>query len=68
MGSDLDLTLLRQDGSELAVDVALAPLTLDGKTWIVVAIRDDSAQRAAEHVRPTPSCTPSPPSLLPPRC
>ncbi|MGD0256188.1 MAG: EAL domain-containing protein [Acidimicrobiales bacterium] len=51
MGSDLDLTLLRQDGSELAVDVALAPLTLDGKRWIVVAIRDNSAQRAAEHVR-----------------
>jgi diguanylate cyclase (GGDEF)-like protein/PAS domain S-box-containing protein len=51
MGSDLDLTLLRQDGSELAVDVALAPLTLDGKMWIVVAIRDHSAQRAAEHVR-----------------
>ena len=51
MGSDLDLTLLRQDGSELAVDVALAPLTLDGKKWTVVAIRDVSAQREAEHVR-----------------
>jgi diguanylate cyclase (GGDEF)-like protein/PAS domain S-box-containing protein len=51
MGSDLDLTLLRQDGNELAVDVALAPLALDGKRWTVVAIRDDSAKRAAEHVR-----------------
>ena len=33
----------------LAVDAALAPLVLDGKPWTVVAIRDDSAQKAAEH-------------------
>ena len=51
MTSNLGLKLLRQDGSEIAIDAALAPLTLDGKPWTVVAIRDDSAERAAEHVR-----------------
>ena len=50
MTSDLGLKLLRQDGSELAIDAALAPLVLDGKTWTVVAIRDDSAQKAAENL------------------
>jgi PAS domain S-box-containing protein len=51
MTSDLGLKPLRQDGSEIAIDAALAPLTLDGKPWTVVAIRDDNVQRAAEHVR-----------------
>jgi diguanylate cyclase (GGDEF)-like protein/PAS domain S-box-containing protein len=51
MTSDLGLKLLRQDGSEIAVNAALAPLVLDGKPWTVVAIRDDGAQKAADHVR-----------------
>ena len=51
MGSDLDLMLLCRDGSELAIDVALSPLGLDGKEWVVAMIRDDSVRRAAEQVR-----------------
>jgi Amt family ammonium transporter len=50
MGTDLDLTLLCRDGSELAVDVALSPLGLDDKEWVVAMIRDDSVRRAAEQV------------------
>jgi Amt family ammonium transporter len=50
MGTDLDLTLLCRNGSELAVDVALSPLGLDDKEWVVAMIRDDSVRRAAEQV------------------
>jgi diguanylate cyclase (GGDEF)-like protein/PAS domain S-box-containing protein len=46
----LGYSLLCQDGRELTVDVARAPFALDGKTWTVVAIRDDSAQKPAGHV------------------
>jgi diguanylate cyclase (GGDEF)-like protein/PAS domain S-box-containing protein len=51
MGTGSGLKLLRRDGSEVAIDAAIAPLTLDGKPWTVVAIRDDSAQIAADKVR-----------------
>ncbi len=51
MGNDLNLILLCHDGNELAVEVALSPLTLDGKEWVVAMIRDDRARRAAEQVR-----------------
>ena len=51
MGRRLDLTILRHDGNELAVEIALSPLALDGKKWVVVMIRDDRARRAAEQVR-----------------
>src|ERR1019366_4267624 len=51
VAGDLHLKLLRRDGEELEVDAAIAPVELDGKNWTVVAIRDDSAQRAAEDVR-----------------
>jgi len=51
MTRESGLNLLRRDGSELAIDVALAPLVLDGKTWTVVAVRDGGAQRAEEDAR-----------------
>ena len=46
--NDRNLSVLRKDGSELSVDFALSPLTLDGKRWNVGSIRDNSAQRAAD--------------------
>jgi diguanylate cyclase (GGDEF)-like protein/PAS domain S-box-containing protein len=45
----LGYALSRQDGSELTVEVARAPFALDGKRWTVVAIRDESVQKQAEH-------------------
>jgi diguanylate cyclase (GGDEF)-like protein/PAS domain S-box-containing protein len=51
MGSNLHLTLLCRDGSELAVDIALSPLVLGDKEWVIAMIRDDSIRRAAEQVR-----------------
>ena len=48
MGSNLNLTLLCHDGNELAVEVALSPLALDGNEWVVAMIRDARALRAAE--------------------
>jgi Amt family ammonium transporter len=47
--SDRDLTVLRSDASELSVDFALSPLSIDGEAWAVAQIRDNSARRAAEH-------------------
>ena len=40
--SDQDLSALRKDGSELSVDFALSPLTIDGRRWAVASIRDNS--------------------------
>ncbi len=51
MAGHLGCTLLRQDGSELTVDVARAPFAFDGKTWVVVAVRDHSSETAAGHAR-----------------
>jgi diguanylate cyclase (GGDEF)-like protein/PAS domain S-box-containing protein len=51
MGSGLDITLLLHDGNELAVEVALSPLAIDGKKWVVAMIRDDRPRRTAERVR-----------------
>jgi diguanylate cyclase (GGDEF)-like protein/PAS domain S-box-containing protein len=47
MGVGADLNLICRDGSELAIDVALAAIDLDGQQWVVVAIRDDSFRREA---------------------
>ncbi len=46
MGAGIDLVLLRKDGSELPVDIALAPLTHRGNPWVVAVVRDDSKRRA----------------------
>ncbi|MHB8334773.1 MAG: putative bifunctional diguanylate cyclase/phosphodiesterase [Acidimicrobiales bacterium] len=51
MGRHLDLALLRRDGSELAVDIALAPIVLGGRPWIITLVRDDSAERSASRAR-----------------
>ncbi|MHB1783512.1 MAG: PAS domain-containing protein, partial [Acidimicrobiales bacterium] len=49
MRTDLELALLCHDGGELAVDIALAPYSVDGELWTVVTVRDDSARVIAEH-------------------
>ena len=49
--SDRDLTVMCEDGTKLAVDFALSPLTLGDRQWVVGSIRDNSAQRRAERAR-----------------
>jgi diguanylate cyclase (GGDEF)-like protein/PAS domain S-box-containing protein len=49
--SDRDLTVMCEDGTKLAVDFALSPLTLGDRQWVVGSIRDNSAQRLAERAR-----------------
>ncbi len=49
--NDRNLSVLRKDGSQLPVDFALSPITLDGRPWTVGSIRDNSVQRAAEQAR-----------------
>ena len=49
--SDLDLSVLCKDGSELSVDFAMSPLDLDGRSWVVAAIRDNRPRRALEDAR-----------------
>lgn len=51
MGAGLDLTLVRRDGTELPVDIALSSLDLDGVPYVVVAVRDDSGRREAVRAR-----------------
>ena len=51
MGRHLNLSLLRRDGSELAVDIALAPIMLGGRPWTITLVRDDSAERSASRAR-----------------
>ena len=50
-GTSLILALLRKDGTELPVDIALTPFAFEGTSWVVVMIRDDSARVEAEHGR-----------------
>lgn len=42
-----DLTILRRDGSELPIGLAVAPFQTEGEEWTVIAMSDDSVQRAA---------------------
>jgi diguanylate cyclase (GGDEF)-like protein/PAS domain S-box-containing protein len=44
MGEDLDLRGRRADGSEFAIDVALAPVGIDGETFVVAIVRDVTAR------------------------
>jgi diguanylate cyclase (GGDEF)-like protein/PAS domain S-box-containing protein len=46
-----DLVILRRDGAEVPVEVSRSPLALDQGSWVVVAIRDVSTQRAIEQAR-----------------
>ncbi len=50
-GVRADLSLLRRDGTEVPVDIALAPLAVAGEAWVVAMIRDDTARVAAERAR-----------------
>ncbi len=47
-GTGLNLVLVRSDQREIPVDVAIAPLVIDGEHRIVAMVRDDSARAAAE--------------------
>jgi diguanylate cyclase (GGDEF)-like protein/PAS domain S-box-containing protein len=49
--SNRDIFVMRKDGSELSVDFALSPITVDGSLWAIGSIRDNSLQRRAERAR-----------------
>jgi len=49
--NDKDLTIQRRDGQEIPVEVTRSPLALEEGSWVVVAIRDVSTQRANEKAR-----------------
>ena len=49
--TDQDLSIARKDGGELAVSFALSRVTLNERPLVVVAIRDNSAQKQAESAR-----------------
>lgn len=51
MGLGLDLVGRHRDGTEIPVDIRLTPLTTKAGTWVVAAIRDDTARRLAEKRR-----------------
>jgi len=51
MGSNVDLALLRSDGSELAVIIDRFPVGIEGRTWSALLFRDDTVLRATERVR-----------------
>ena len=50
-GARSGLLLLRRDGVELPVDIALAPLAMDTTPYTVVIVRDDSVREQAERAR-----------------
>ncbi len=52
MGRDLDIRLLRADGSLLEVDVALNPIAIDGRDLVIAAVRDiTDLRRTQEDLR-----------------
>jgi len=51
MGVNSELALLRRDGSELAIDIALSPITVSDNRWVAAFVRDDTERRAVEAVR-----------------
>ena len=50
MGKDLHLDLLRHDGRQLAIDVALSPVSVNDESWTAALVRDDRERRAASDI------------------
>jgi PAS domain S-box-containing protein len=48
MGARLDLSALRKDGSELPVEIGLAPMTIGEEKFVSAVIRDVSDRRSLE--------------------
>lgn len=48
MGVSSDLVGRRRDGTEIPLDISLAPLAVEGRTLVVAAVRDITGRRAAE--------------------
>jgi PAS domain S-box-containing protein len=51
MGSGRALAARRYDGTEVPVEIALAPSTFHGRPVVIAVLRDRSAQAAAERAR-----------------
>ncbi len=51
MGSAMELSLMHADGSEIPVEVGLAPLTLDDLPFVAVSVRDVTERRQADRER-----------------
>jgi PAS domain S-box-containing protein len=48
MGAALELTALHKDGSTIPVEIALSPIDVDGRLWVLAALRDVSARVESE--------------------
>jgi PAS domain S-box-containing protein len=48
MGLGLELSVLRGDGSELAAEVSLAPVRVDGRSCTIAAVRDVTGRKQLE--------------------
>jgi PAS domain S-box-containing protein len=48
MGAALELRACHKDGSTVPVEIALSPIDVDGRLWVLVALRDITARVEAE--------------------